>query len=80
MTSMTEELIRDIFTYFPPTPELTGTYQEINASFIAVALKLDALLPKGAEKTGAIRKLSEARMHANAALVLEGKFRQEKLK
>lgn len=71
---MTDEQIKDIFTYHPPTNEQREVYQKINQAFIACALEINDLMPSGAGATVAIRKLSEARMAANQAVALEGRF------
>lgn len=66
--------ITEIFSYHPPTEEQRETYAEINAAFIKCAEDVAPLLPDGPGKTVAIRKLADARMAANAAVALEGKF------
>lgn len=69
-----EAEIREIFSYHAPTPEQRETYEQINAAFIECALEVSTLLPDGPGKTVAIRKLADARMAANAAVALEGRF------
>ena len=71
---MDQELIDHIFTYHPPTPEQHATYDALTALFKYAAHSLNDLLPEGPGKTVAIRKLSEARMSANAAVALKGQF------
>jgi len=66
--------IMDIFSYHPPTPEQRETYEFINLAFQQCALKITTLLPNGPGKTAAMRKLADARMAANAAVALEGRF------
>lgn len=66
--------IRDIFSYHAPTEEQRETYERINAAFIQLVLEVEPLLPDGPGKTAAIRKLADARMAANAAVALEGRF------
>ncbi len=70
----TDPEIEDIFSYHAPTPEQRGIYEQINAAFQEAAKKIAPLLPAGPGKTVAIRRLSDARMAANAAVALEGKF------
>jgi hypothetical protein len=70
----TEEEIRDIFSYHPLTPEQCETCEKINEAFIQLALTICPLLPDGPGKTVAVRKLADARMSANAAVALDGKF------
>lgn len=69
-----EEEIRDIFTYHPPTHNQAATYGLINDAFTECALKIAPLMPDGPGKTAAIRALASARMAANAAVALQGKF------
>jgi hypothetical protein len=71
---MTNEQIREIFSYHPPTPEQREIYEKINAAFIQCAGAIEPLMPEGPGKTVAIRKLAEARMQANASVALEGRF------
>ena len=71
---MEPTLIESIFTYHKPTAEQAETYERINALFMYIALSLNHALPEGPGKTVAIRKLADARMAANAAVALEGKF------
>jgi len=71
---MTNQEIENIFIYHPPTVDQAETYRRITQEFILLAWNLNELLPDGPGKTVAIRKLSEARMQANATVALEGKF------
>lgn len=71
---MTEQQILNIFSYHPPTPEQREVYEKINATFQATALLINEVMPPGPGATVAIRKLSDARMAANAAVALEGSF------
>ena len=71
---MTDQQIEDIFSYHSPTSEQSRIYQEINEAFQRTAKIINKLMPAGAGATVAIRKLSEARMQANAAVALEGTF------
>jgi hypothetical protein len=69
-----EKEIVEIFSYHPPTPDQRMTYERINAAFIDLAIEIAPFLPDGPGKTAAIRKLADARMAANAAVALGGKF------
>ena len=71
---MTDNQLKDIFTYHPPTPEQREIYEKINAAFLECAQVVNAVTPEGPGKTVAIRKLSDARMQANASVALEGRF------
>lgn len=73
-TKFDRDEIEQIFSYHPPTPEERETYEAINHLFITCAHGVATLLPDGPGKTVAIRALSEARMKANAAIALKGKF------
>lgn len=71
---MTQEQIKNIFSYHPPTVEQQEVYQKINEAFQQTATTINELMPAGPGATVAIRKLSEARMAANAAVALNGTF------
>ena len=71
---MTEDQIKNIFTYHPPDAGQREVYEKTNAMFVHVALELNALLPEGPGKTAAFRKLQEARHQANACVALNGTF------
>ncbi len=71
---MTDDQLKEIFSYHAATNEQAAAYDQINAAFLASAQMLNAVLPEGPGKTVAIRKLSEARMQANHCVALEGRF------
>jgi len=71
---MTEEQLKDIFTYHPPTEAQRLVYEQINAAFLECARVVNAVTPEGPGKTVAIRKLSEARMQTNHSVSVEGRF------
>lgn len=71
---MDEALIDHIFTFHKATPEQAAIYDALTDYFRWLARKLNEKLPEGPGKTVAIRKLSDARMAANAAVALEGRF------
>ncbi len=70
---MTNDEIRDLFMYHAPTPEMTAKFLLVRDAIETAALAIDANCPPGADRTAAMRKLKEAHMTANAAIVLEGK-------
>jgi hypothetical protein len=70
---MTRAEISDLFTYHAPTPEMTAKFLVIRAAIEAAAFAIDENCPPGADRTAAIRKLKEAHMTANAAVVLDGR-------
>lgn len=69
-----QQEIVDVFSYHAPTPEQVEIYERINQAFRRCALEIAPVLPDGPGKTVAIRKLADARMAANAAVALGGKF------
>ena len=71
---MTDDQLKDVFTYHPPTPAQREIYEKINAAFLECARVVNAVTPEGPGKTVAIRKLSEARMQANHSISVEGRF------
>lgn len=71
---MTDDQITNIFSYHNPTPEQREVYEKINTTFQATAKVINELMPNGPGATVAIRKLSDARMAANAAVALAGSF------
>jgi hypothetical protein len=61
--------IDNVFSYHPPTgPAQVETYEDIRTSGRQFAHIIDEMVPDGAEKTLAIRKLQEAVMWANAGI------------
>jgi hypothetical protein len=71
---MTHEQLEDIFCYHAPTEAQRIKYELINDAMLECAKQIDAVMPAGPGATVAIRKLAEARMAANAAVALEGRF------
>lgn len=56
------------FTYHPPRPAQVAVYQEIREMFLAVATRLDALVPASREKDEAFAHLDATVMFANAGI------------
>lgn len=71
---MTDVELKNIFSYHPPSEEDKVTYDIINETFLIAAWRINDLLPPGPGATVAIRKLADARMAANAAVALKGRF------
>ena len=67
-----EAKVREIFTYHSPTPYTTPKFEAIRAAGKYFAEVLLANVPRGADRTAAIRKLREAVMTANAGISLDG--------
>lgn len=63
----------DLFTYHAPTPEQTKQLELVNAAASSFARMILEACPRSADRTAAIRLVREARMTANASIVLEGR-------
>lgn len=66
----------DLFTYHAPNAEQRASLEAINIASRALAQTILDNTPPGADQTAAIRKVREARMTANAAVVC-GRARTE---
>ena len=71
---MNPEHIKTIFTAHQPDEETARAHRTINDLFLTMANALNEVLPDGPGLTAALRKLSEARMQANACLATKGLF------
>ena len=71
---MTDDQLKEIFSYHAATEPQRLAYEQINTAFLECASVVNAAVPEGPGKTVAIRKLSEARMQANHCIALEGRF------
>lgn len=58
------------FTYHAPTPDQRAAMEEINARAADLAYAIDRNCPASADKSAAFRLVREARMTANAAIVV----------
>jgi hypothetical protein len=67
-----DQKIEKFFTYQSPTPEQLAHLADVREGAKAFAKILLRHVPAGADRTAAIRKLREAVMTANAAIVLNG--------
>lgn len=63
-----ERLINNWFTYHPPTSDQTTIYETLRAHAREFAHIINNLVPDGADKSDAMRKLREVVMTANAAV------------
>ena len=71
----TTEEVDFLFTYHAPRNDFEKeTYRELTRQFRELAQFIAASVPAGPGKTIAIRALSDARMKANAAIALQGRF------
>lgn len=70
----TPEVIDDIFSYHPPTPDQREQYERIREGARQFARILIENTPASADQTTAVRKLREVVMIANASVALDGKY------
>ena len=66
------DVIEEIFTYHPPTGDQPERYKAIRIAAMNLARVIDASCPPGADRTAAIRMVSEAVMTANASIARKG--------
>lgn len=66
------EILHELFSYHPPTPESLPKFSAINQAAKNFAEIVLANCPPGADRSDTIRKIREARMTANAAIALNG--------
>lgn len=67
-----EHALIDLFTYQPPEPGMQEKFEAVGEACLQAALVLYQEMPAGPERTLVIRKLIEARMLANMAIVFKG--------
>ena len=70
--STDEEKLREIFTYHPPTPHSGPKFENLRAAAKHFAEVVLLNVPRGADRTCAIRHIRDAVMTANAAIALNG--------
>jgi hypothetical protein len=68
---ITEDEIRNAFTYHPPTDAQKIRYDNIRVAARTLALAIIYNTPSSADQSAAIRKLRECVMTANASIALE---------
>jgi hypothetical protein len=66
------EILRELFSYHPPTPATLPKFAAINQAAKNFAEIVLQNCPPSADRSDAIRKIREARMTANAAVALGG--------
>jgi hypothetical protein len=69
---VTQDNIRDVFTYHAPTPEQIEDYAVVREAARNFAEVILARVPPCADQQAAIRLLRESVMTANAAIALKG--------
>ena len=70
---ITEEQLKNWFTYHSPTSEALPKYQAIREAGFTLAKAIVNNSPASADQTAAVRKVREAVMTANAAIACDGK-------
>ncbi len=65
---MTNEELKNLFTYHAPKGDQTERYEKINEAALNLAQVVIENTPKCADQTAAIRQIREARMTANSAI------------
>lgn len=65
---VTLDNVRDLFTYHRPTPDQIPRYEAINATALALATAILENAPDCADRSAAVRLVTQARMQANAAI------------
>ena len=63
-----------VFKYHAPTDEQIAKYGALRAYARAFAEKIEELVPAGADRAAAIRKVREAMMTANSGIALNGRI------
>ncbi len=62
----------DIFNYHKATEDQRGRIERVRKAAYALACAIEEGAPACADRSAAVRKVREAMMTANAAIVLEG--------
>lgn len=65
---MTDEEIRDKYSYHPPSKEGARRHQIMSEAFITLTMIIDEVCPNGREKAIVSTKLEEAKFWASAAV------------
>jgi hypothetical protein len=66
------EILHELFSYHPPTPNTLPKFAAINQAAKNFAEIILQNCPPSADRSDAIRRIREARMTANAAIALNG--------
>lgn len=69
---VTKANVKEVFTYHAPSPEQVEKMERIREAAIELAQAILDCVPDSADKSAALRQVREARMTANAAIVLNG--------
>lgn len=65
---MTNEELKNRFTYHPPKEGQPALYETIRAAALSFATLINELTPESREQSLALTKIDEAVFHANAAI------------
>lgn len=71
---LTDEQIEDMMTYHAPTDDMIAKFEAIRQAAIYFATQIRDNCPLSADSSAAIRLVREARMTANAAIALGGRY------
>lgn len=71
INEITEQNVDQVFKYHPPTEDQIPRYHEIREGARGFAKLLLRVVPRGADRSAALRHLRECVMNANAAVALE---------
>ena len=71
---LTDEQLDEMFTYHSSTADQLPKYAAINAAAKEFAKAVRDNTPSSPDQSAAIRKIRDARMTANAAIALGGKY------
>lgn len=69
---VTDDNVKDVFTYHAPTPEQVVQYQEIREACENAARVILKNVPRCADQQAAIRCIREGMMTANAGIATKG--------
>lgn len=67
---MTDEQVKDLFTYHAPKSEQKFRYENLRAKAKVLALEIQDLCPESREKALAITNLQQSIMWANASIAI----------
>ena len=68
-----DKLLNWLFTYHAPDADAVEAMQVLRDTAKDLAIAIDALVPPGADRTDAIRKLQECVNTANRGITLKGR-------
>lgn len=69
---MTEEQIRELFTYHAPDEKKRLAHEQVNTTMLNIALWFYRMTPGSPEQTLAIRAIHRARVDMNTVVAMHG--------